>query len=55
MRERKDQRRILAWGYPLILATFIMPRLDHRFGWSAPARVAVGRQWHRPGRLSDES
>ncbi len=42
MREKeKTQRRVLAWGYPFLLASFIVPGLDHRFGWSAPPLAAV--------------
>ena len=42
LREKEDrQRQILAWGAPFILATLILPGLDHRFGWSEPPVTAV--------------
>jgi protein-S-isoprenylcysteine O-methyltransferase Ste14 len=37
MKEKeRQQRRVLAWGYPVLLAAFIIPGLDRRFGWSDP-------------------
>ncbi len=42
MREEEPaQRRIQAWATPLFLAVFIVPGLDHRFGWSDPSLPAV--------------
>ena len=42
MREReRTQRRVLAWGYPFLLAAFILPGLDQRFGWSKPPLALV--------------
>jgi protein-S-isoprenylcysteine O-methyltransferase Ste14 len=36
MREKeRSQRRLLAWGAPVAVALFILPGLDHRFGWSS--------------------
>lgn len=36
---RKQQKRLIAWSYPLFVLIFILPGFDHRFGWShlAPA------------------
>jgi protein-S-isoprenylcysteine O-methyltransferase Ste14 len=44
MKEKEAaQRRVLAWGYPLVLAAFVVPGLDHRFGWSEPpTEIVVG-------------
>ncbi len=45
MREKeKEQRSLITWSYPLFILTFILPGLDHRFGWSAvpPAVVLAG-------------
>ena len=37
MKEKEAaQRRVLAWGYPFLLAAFVVPGLDYRFGWSEP-------------------
>jgi len=37
MREKeRTQRRVLAFGLPLLLAALVIPGFDHRFGWSAP-------------------
>jgi len=37
MREKeRTQRRVLAFGTPLLLAALVVPGLDHRFGWSHP-------------------
>ncbi len=37
------QRRILAWGYPPMIAGLILPGIDHRYGWSAvPVAVVIG-------------
>ena len=42
LREReRAQRRIIAWGTPLLLAALIVSGLDHRFGWSHPSVVVV--------------
>ena len=42
LREKeRAQRRILAWGSPLLLAALIIPGLDYRFGWSEPPLAAV--------------
>lgn len=42
MREKeRTQRRIVAWSCPPALATFIIPGLDHRFGWSEPPVAVV--------------
>jgi len=42
LREREQtQRRILALGMPLMIASLVIPGLDHRFGWSAPPLGAV--------------
>jgi len=42
MKEKETtQRRILAWGYPCLLAAFVIPGLDYRFGWSDPPRGVV--------------
>lgn len=39
MREKeRTQRRVLAVGTPLLLASLVIPGFDHRFGWS---RVSV--------------
>ena len=35
------QRRVLAFGTPLLLASLIIPGFDHRFGWSNPPLVVV--------------
>jgi len=35
------QRRILALGYPAMLAALVLPGLDRRFGWSDPPPAAV--------------
>ncbi len=41
LREKEPaQRRLLAWGYPPLLAALVVPGLDHRLGWSHP-HVAV--------------
>jgi protein-S-isoprenylcysteine O-methyltransferase Ste14 len=38
MREKeKTQRWVLVIGTPLWLASFVIPGLDHRFGWSSPS------------------
>ncbi len=37
----RTQRRIIPWGYPPVLAAFIIPGLDHRFGWSDPPLALV--------------
>lgn len=29
------QRSIITWPYPIFLATFLLPALELRFGWSA--------------------
>jgi len=39
--KEQAQRRILAWGYPSLIAALVVPGLDHRFGWSEPPTVAV--------------
>jgi protein-S-isoprenylcysteine O-methyltransferase Ste14 len=37
MREKeRAQRRVLAFGAPLLLAALVVPGFDHRFGWSHP-------------------
>jgi protein-S-isoprenylcysteine O-methyltransferase Ste14 len=37
MREKeRAQRWVIAAGTPLLLATLVIPGLDHRFGWSNP-------------------
>jgi hypothetical protein len=37
MREKeRTQRRVLAFGTPLLLAALVIPGFDHRFGWSHP-------------------
>jgi protein-S-isoprenylcysteine O-methyltransferase Ste14 len=42
MREKeRAQRRVLAFGTPLLLAALVIPGLDHRFGWSHPALSVV--------------
>jgi len=39
--KERAQRRILAWGYPSVVAAFVIPGLDHRFGWSQPPIAVV--------------
>jgi len=39
--KEKAQRRLQAWGTPIFLAAFIVPGLDHRFGWSDPPLEAI--------------
>jgi protein-S-isoprenylcysteine O-methyltransferase Ste14 len=39
--KERAQRRVQAWGFPFILATLVLPGLDHRFGWSEPPTAAV--------------
>ncbi len=42
MREaERAQRRVIAWGWVPTLGVFILPGLDHRFGWSHPALGVV--------------
>ena len=42
MREKeRAQRRLQAWAVPLFLPVFILPGLDHRFGWSGPPLAFV--------------
>ena len=42
MREKeRTQRRVLAFGSPLLLAAFVIPGFDHRFGWSDPPLSVV--------------
>jgi protein-S-isoprenylcysteine O-methyltransferase Ste14 len=42
MREKeRTQRRVLAFGTPLLLAAFMIPGFDHRFGWSDPPLSVV--------------
>jgi protein-S-isoprenylcysteine O-methyltransferase Ste14 len=42
MREKeRTQRRVLAFGTPLLLAALVIPGFDHRFGWSNPPLVVV--------------
>jgi protein-S-isoprenylcysteine O-methyltransferase Ste14 len=43
MREReKEQSLIVTLSYPVILLAFILPGLDHRFGWShVPPAVVI--------------
>lgn len=36
---RKEQRRLIAWSYPLFVLIFILPGFDRRFGWSHVAPV----------------
>jgi protein-S-isoprenylcysteine O-methyltransferase Ste14 len=35
------ERRILAWGYPSLVAALVIPGLDRRFGWSEPSLAVV--------------
>lgn len=47
MKEKEQtQRRVVSWGSGLILALYVLPGLDRRFGWSAepPLVVVVGAQ-----------
>jgi protein-S-isoprenylcysteine O-methyltransferase Ste14 len=46
MKEKeRTQRRVVSWGSPLILALFVLPGLDRRFGWShAPLGAVVAAQ-----------
>ena len=40
--KEQTQRRVLVWGYPSIIAAFILPGLDHRLGWSEiPIAVVI--------------
>jgi protein-S-isoprenylcysteine O-methyltransferase Ste14 len=42
MREREPaQRRVIAWAWVPTLGVFVLPGLDHRFGWSHPALAVV--------------
>jgi protein-S-isoprenylcysteine O-methyltransferase Ste14 len=42
MREKeRTQRRVLAFGTPLLLAVLVIPGFDHRFGWSHPSLSVV--------------
>ena len=42
MKEKEQtQRRVVSWGSPLIVALYVVPGLDRRFGWSEPPLVAV--------------
>jgi protein-S-isoprenylcysteine O-methyltransferase Ste14 len=43
MREKeREQRSLITWSYPLFLLAFILPGLDHRFGWSTvPAAFVI--------------
>ena len=42
MREKeRTQRRVLSWGAPVFAALYILPGLDHRFGWSAVPLTTV--------------
>jgi protein-S-isoprenylcysteine O-methyltransferase Ste14 len=34
--KERAQRHLQAWGAPFFLASFVVPPLDHRFGWSDP-------------------
>ena len=44
MKEKeRQQRRVLAWGIPVLLAAFIIPGLDRRFGWRT-----LRRGWSLP-------
>jgi hypothetical protein len=49
MKEKeRPQRRVLAWGYPVLLAAFIILGLDRRFGWSdPPVRDLAGYREYR--------
>jgi len=41
-REKEQiQRRIQAWGAPFLVAAYVLPGLDHRFGWSHPPLTVV--------------
>jgi protein-S-isoprenylcysteine O-methyltransferase Ste14 len=39
--KERTQRRINLWSAPLLLALFVVPGLDRRFGWSEPSLAAV--------------
>ncbi len=39
--KEREQKKVLAWGVPLLVASLVIPGLDHRFGWSAPPTWAV--------------
>jgi len=42
LREKeRTQRRVVGWGAPVLLAAWVIPGLDHRFGWSHPPAAAV--------------
>jgi protein-S-isoprenylcysteine O-methyltransferase Ste14 len=42
MREKQQtQRWVLVIGLPLWLASFVIPGLDHRFGWSSPSSGVI--------------
>lgn len=37
-----EQRRLLSWSSPVFVALFLLPGLDHRFGWSrVPVAIEV--------------
>jgi len=39
--KERAQRRIQVWGTPFILATYVLPGIDHRFGWSDPPLAVI--------------
>jgi protein-S-isoprenylcysteine O-methyltransferase Ste14 len=39
--KERTQRRLVLWSVPLLLALFLMPGLDRRFGWSEPSLATV--------------
>ncbi len=39
--KERTQRNILAWGVAPLVGMFVLPGLDHRFGWSEPPAAAV--------------
>jgi protein-S-isoprenylcysteine O-methyltransferase Ste14 len=42
MKEKeRTQRRVVLWSTPLLLALYVVPGLDRRFGWSEPPLAAV--------------
>ena len=39
--KERTQRRVNLWSVPLLLALYVVPGLDRRFGWSEPPLAAV--------------